>query len=432
MLEIIILFLFIILLLSCSFLHISIILGLIAGYFLFFLYGLLKRYRPEQLFTVSLSGIKNVKNIIIIFLLIGLLTASWRTSGTIASLITYFIQLINPSFFILFSFLLNCMMSFLTGTAFGTAATTGALCMMIARIFHCDLVITGGAVVSGCYFGDRCSPVSSCMLLVSQITQTNMYDNLKKFLTFCMPPFFITCAIYLTSGYFFPCSTSESDISSILQCYSEEFYIHSITLIPVAVIIICTFFKLNIKYIIFLSTCSAAAISIFMQHMPLNELIPALIWGYTAKTEELKPMLNGGGLCSMTKACSIIFISSMYSGLFHLTGLLDSIRLCCKKISCTANNFSAVLLASLFSCIVSCNQPFGIILTNELTKELKLSKEKKALYLANTSAILPPLFFWNIAAATTLASCNAPAISPFAACFLYIVPIYTLILSFSK
>lgn len=77
------------------------------------------------------------------------------------------------------SFLLCSLVSFLTGTAFGTAATMGVICMTMAKSMNVSDVLAGGAILAGIYFGDRCSPVSTSALLVSELTKTDLYENLK-------------------------------------------------------------------------------------------------------------------------------------------------------------------------------------------------------------------------------------------------------------
>lgn len=84
-----------------------------------------------ELFKLSVSGVKTVKNILITFMLIGMLTALWRKAGTIPIIVCYAAQLISPALFLLMTFLLNCFISVLTGTSFGAAATMGVICAAI-------------------------------------------------------------------------------------------------------------------------------------------------------------------------------------------------------------------------------------------------------------------------------------------------------------
>ncbi len=84
-------------------------------------------------------------------------------------------QFIRPNAFLLLTFLLNCMLSVLIGTSFGTAATMGVICMSIGNVMGCSPVLLSGAVLSGIYFGDRCSPLSTSALVVATITKTNLF-----------------------------------------------------------------------------------------------------------------------------------------------------------------------------------------------------------------------------------------------------------------
>ena len=115
-------------LLICIILGIPILVALSFGLLLFLLYGRRKGFSWRELAGMAFDGIKTVSNILITFLLIGVMTAFWRASGTIAAIVCYASGLIRPSVFLLMTFLLNSMISVLTGTSFGTAATMGVIC----------------------------------------------------------------------------------------------------------------------------------------------------------------------------------------------------------------------------------------------------------------------------------------------------------------
>lgn len=75
MLESIILGMFIIGLLVCIGFNLSLLYALLFGFILFFLYGLAKNNTVKHMIQMSFKGIKTVKNILTIFLMIGMLTA---------------------------------------------------------------------------------------------------------------------------------------------------------------------------------------------------------------------------------------------------------------------------------------------------------------------------------------------------------------------
>ena len=180
-------------LLACVFTGASIVLAMTAGFVLFFGYGLWKGKTWKEMLGFSVQGIRTVRNVLITFLLIGILTAVWRSSGSIAFIVYHAASFCRPSVMVLVSFLLCCLISFLTGTAFGSAATIGVICMTMANSAGVPPVYTGGAILAGVFFGDRCSPVSTSALLVSELTGTSLYSNLAAMVKTALIPFLISC-----------------------------------------------------------------------------------------------------------------------------------------------------------------------------------------------------------------------------------------------
>ena len=128
--------LFCCILLGCVVLGLPTLCALLAGLLLFSGYGLYKRCTPRELLRMSLSGVRTAGGIMLMMALIGALTALWRASGTIAVIICYASGLIRPASLLLITFLLNCAVSVLTGTSFGTVATIGVICMTMANAMH--------------------------------------------------------------------------------------------------------------------------------------------------------------------------------------------------------------------------------------------------------------------------------------------------------
>ena len=87
MAERIALSLFLLGLVACILGGFQILYALAFGLVCFVFYGLLKKHTPRQMIVMMLDGIRGAKNILIIFLLIGILTSVWRSSGTIPYLI---------------------------------------------------------------------------------------------------------------------------------------------------------------------------------------------------------------------------------------------------------------------------------------------------------------------------------------------------------
>lgn len=113
----------------CLFTGTSILYALIFAFFLFCGYALYRGFSLQEIGRACRQSIAKISNIIIVMLLIGALTASWRASGTIAYLVSYASEIISPSWSLLGTFILNAALSSLIGTSFGTAATMGVVTM---------------------------------------------------------------------------------------------------------------------------------------------------------------------------------------------------------------------------------------------------------------------------------------------------------------
>ena len=84
--ETAVLVVFAVTLIGCILEGIPILAALALGYLIFFAYTLNRGYTVRDIFGMSWKGIKTAKNILITFLLIGMLTALWRAAGTIPAI----------------------------------------------------------------------------------------------------------------------------------------------------------------------------------------------------------------------------------------------------------------------------------------------------------------------------------------------------------
>ena len=166
----------------CLFTGTSILYALIFAFFLFCGYALYRGFSLQEIGKACRQSIAKISNIIIVMLLIGALTASWRASGTIAYLVSYASEIISPSWSLLGTFILNAALSSLIGTSFGTAATMGVVTMSLCVGMGVSPFWAGGAALAGAYVGDRCSPVSTSAQLVCAVTGTELYKNIKNML----------------------------------------------------------------------------------------------------------------------------------------------------------------------------------------------------------------------------------------------------------
>ena len=415
-------------LIFCLLLKYSVIYALIVGYVIFVIYGLIKGHDIKLLIKKSFEGVLTVKNILLVFVLIGMITALWRTSGTIAYIVYMGSKLISPSILILLTFLLCSILSFLIGTSLGTAATMGVICVSIGKAMGINPYYLGGAVLSGIYFGDRCSPMSTSALLITELTKTNLYTNIKLMLKTSIIPFVTTCLFYLFLGL--KSSTSPVGIDAT-NIFKENYNLNIVVIVPAILIIILSLFKVNVKKTMLVSIVISFIIAIFFQKESVTSLINYCVYGFHHSNEKLNLMMKGGGILSMLNVGLIVAISSSYSGIFKETKMLIFIKEYLKKFSKKTSNYLVIFLSSIISGAIACNQSLGIILSYELCEELE-DKQNMAIILENTIVLLAALIPWNTAMVVPLKAIDIGLMSGLFAFYLYFLPLWNLFLGIVK
>lgn len=409
----------------CMVLGLPLLLALVLGYCIFFGYGQYQKHTVSDLLRMSLTSIRTAKNILILFFMIGLLTALWRAGGTIPAIVYYSAGLVRPSIMVLMAFLLNCLVSFLTGTAFGTAATMGVICMTMATSMNIDPVIAGGAILSGVYFGDRCSPVSTSALLVAELTKTDIFQNIRLMVKTALVPFLATCAVYLVLGM--SSAQGASAAGDIQALFAANFRLGWVPLIPAAIILVLALFKVKVKLAMLCSILSALVVTIGFQGMAVPQVLEAMVFGYRASTPELAAMMDGGGLVSMLRVAAIVCLSSSYAGIFAGTGLLEPLKVKVEGLSRRTSPFGSILAVSAVAGMIACNQTLTIMLTHQICAVAERDNQQTAINLENTAVVVAPLVPWSIAGGVPLSSVAAPMTGILAACYLYLVPLWNLL-----
>ena len=415
-------------LIFCLLLKYSVIYALIVGYIIFMTYGLIKGHDLKVLMKKSFEGVLTVKNILLVFVLIGMITALWRASGTIAFIVYMGSKLISPSILILLTFLLCSILSFLIGTSLGTAATMGVICVSIGKAMEINPYYLGGAVLSGIYFGDRCSPMSTSALLITELTKTNLYTNIKLMLKTSIIPFVATCLFYLFLGLKSSTSPVSIDATNI---FKENYNLNIVVIIPAILIIILSLLKVNVKKTMLVSIVISFIIAMFFQKESVTSLINYCVYGFHHSNEKLNLIMKGGGILSMLNVGLIVAISSSYSGIFKETKMLVLMKRYLKEFSKKTSNYFVIFLSSIISGAIACNQSLGIILTYELCEELE-DKQNMAIILENTIVLLAGLIPWNIAMAVPLKTVDIGLMSGLFAFYLYFLPLWNLFLGIIK
>lgn len=418
----------------------SVVMGVFVGYpltlglIIFIIIAWKRGFKLLDVIKMTFRGGKKSLIVLEIFVLIGAITSSWMASGTVPAIVYYGMKFLNPKFFILSAFIISSIVSFLIGTSFGTIGTVGVALMVMARSGGVNPIIVGGAILSGAYFGDRCSPMSSSANLVAHITDTELYGNIKNMAKTSIAAFVISCVLYAVFSFEFPLISSGSSITDeIIRIYNVSY----LTLIPALIILVLSFFKINVKKLMALSIAAASLIAIVIQHNTVYDLIKYIIFGYSmSEASTLSSIIKGGGILSMLKIALVVFISSGFTGIFEETNMLSVVEDIIKKPSTRAGLFLTNILVSIATAAFGCSQALAVILTHLLIKEgyseNGISNSELACDIENTAIVISPLIPWNIAGLVPLTTLGVGLGAIIFSLYLFLLPILNFISLFLK
>lgn len=359
-----------------------------------------------------------------VLLLIGLVTALWRASGTIAFFVYHGIQLITPSLFILITFLLSAVLSYALGTSFGVAGTAGVIFMTLARSGGVNELMTAGAVISGAYFGDRCAPASSCANLVAAVTETRLYSNVRLMLKTGALPTLIAAL-----GFLFLSSRSPISVvdPAMLEALQSSFDLSLWSVLPALLMLVLPLLGLEVRWALVASILSALGVTVFLQDLSLWEALKAAVVGYAPQSGALADILSGGGLLSMLEVCLTVFLSGTFSGIFEGTHMLDGVQ---EKISQTAGKiglFPTMVITSIATCGAFCNQTIAIMLNTQLLTGVYdragASRSELAIDMSNSVVTIAGLIPWSIACTVPLQMLGASLAAIPYCLFLWLIPL---------
>lgn len=417
-----------ILLIYCVLKGIFVAYPLLLSFAIFFAVALHRGTGFKELVKLSYEGAKKSATILKIFILIGAITATWMSSGTVAAIVFYGIEFLKPEIFILSAFLICCLVSFLLGTSFGTVGTVGIALMVVARGGGVDPSAAAGAIIAGAYFGDRMSPMSSSANLVGVITETDIYNNIKNMIKTAAVPFLLSIVFYFAISLRFRLGNTGSNLNTEIL---KVFTINAIVLIPAIIMLIFSLFRIDVKLSMLTSVIAAIVISIAIQHYTIADCIKYMLFGYaTPGGGPLKDIIKGGGIESMLKTALVVFISSAFSGIFEGTSMLDKVLEFLDKAKNRYEVFRNVFLSSIATSAFGCSQSLAVIMTRMLNKNtyknLGIPDEQAAIDLENTAIVISPLIPWNVALLVPMMNLRADYRCIIFLAYLYLIPLWNL------
>jgi len=125
----------------------------------------------------------SISFILVFAFAIGDVTGELKTGVYLASLAS---QSVSPVFLAVIIFLLSSLISFSTGTSWGTFSIMIPIAVPMAVGMDANVILAMGAVLSGGIFGDHCSPISDTTIISSMAADCEVVEHVKTQLPYAL------------------------------------------------------------------------------------------------------------------------------------------------------------------------------------------------------------------------------------------------------
>lgn len=293
--------------------------------------ALIARFRGIRWAEMEASMFEVVKlglPAILILLSVGMVIGVWILSGTVPTLIYHGVTLISPAWFLVATCLISSVVSLAVGTSWGTVGTLGIALMGIGQGLGIPAYLTGGALVSGAFFGDKMSPLSETTNLTPAVCETELWKHIKSMMATTMPAMVVALALYAWLGASY--SSDNVDMQSIAllrEVLNANFELGFITLLPPLVVIGMALAKLPPFPAIFTGAALGGAVAIGFQGVDLHTVFVVMQQGYAGETGNagMDSLLSSGGVMSMAWVVTLTIFALGFTGMLEAYGTIDVI-----------------------------------------------------------------------------------------------------------
>lgn len=302
-------------------------LALLASWFLIIAVGLKIGYRYKQMQDGLLRGIYDGLEAVLILITVGALIGTWIAGGIVPSIIYYGLSIIDPSILLLAAFFICTVTSIVTGTSFGSAGTAGIAMMAIGASFGFPPPLVAGAVISGCYVGDKLSPISDTTVMTASLAKVDIIEHIKSMLRVSIPAWVIAGALFLIVGFFYQRSGDLSAATSIMASLKEHFNIAWYMLLPAVVVVVMLAMKMPSIPVIMFGALLGSIWAFIFQGVPFLGAFNIMYAGseITSGIAFIDELLNRGGIVFMLDVIALIILALGVGGLMAKIGIIRAV-----------------------------------------------------------------------------------------------------------
>ena len=356
----------------------------------------------------------------LIVIMVGMLVGIWMAGGTVPALMYYGMKLISPKILVPLAFVLSGLTAEFTGTSFGSVATMGIALVGVASTTSIPVPLVIAAVVCGAWFGDKMSPLSDTTNLASGVSRVPLYDHIGSMMYTTIPAALVALVLFTAAGLMH--SGGEMDTTRAI------------------LVLLVSVFKLPALLGMGLTVVVSIVFAMVFQGVNFVELMNYAANGFTLSTgvDIVDPMLNRGGITSMTGLLITFMVASVMGGIITATGILDVLA---KDVLLKFIKSRGVLVTvTLIYCYIvnfltAGGQTVAIIVTEQTFEDafdrMGIHRRVLSRTLEDAGTLSAPIVPWGVATLYVMEvlGCGTEYI-PYC-WFIFIVPIFSILCAFS-
>ena len=325
-------------------------LALYIGWFVIMALGLRLGHSYQELEKAALNGISKGLNAVIILISVGALVGTWISGGIVPTIIYYGLKAIHPQIFLTAAMILCSLTSLATGTSWGAAGTAGIAMMGIGQGLGVPAPITAGAVLSGCYFGDKLSPLSDSTILASSMANVEVMEHVKGMLPISLISYVISAIMFTAFGFHYAGSVEMSQVQTVINALEQHFKISPVSLIPVLLVLVLLAMRMPSFPVISLGSLLGIIWAVAIQRMEFLQAFNTAWQPFSIQSgvSFIDAILNRGGIVSMLGSVAVIIFGLGFGGLLEKVGVLETVGKLFERRVKSAGSLTTSTIATAF------------------------------------------------------------------------------------
>ncbi len=317
-----------------------------------------------------LDGVRAGFQSVMIVGAVGLLIGTWILCGCIPTMIYYGLKIISPQIFLPATLILCSILSTMTGTSYGSAASAGLACMGIGISMGFPPGLIAGAVISGALFGDKMSPFSDTTNLAPTMAGGTLFGHIKSMCYTTLPGWLICMVIYAIVGSRY--STEGYDPTTVVEYMdglAANFSIGPACLIPIVLVIVLLMIKVPALPTILFGAIIGGITAMMTQGATWVDCFNVMKSGFSIDSGVflVDKLLNRGGISSMYNIMMIMtFAMGMGNALDKMGVLGNLIGGLITKINSMVKLVATTMLVSYISGAIGCTMSMSHVVTGKV------------------------------------------------------------------